>query len=375
VTSFNDIKLHWIKRLRWLAIISQMLALFPAYQYGYIENNIVPIYLMIVAGLILINIAPQLTQGSVTINLVLDLVAFTGLITLTGNVENPFWPLLYVQVALAAMLLNPKRDWVYILALVMCTLTVQIRSNFEYYPWAFTILPQWIILSAIWFLTRIVGLELNFQRDNLENLKARESKFQKLKSLGALTSGILHELGTPMNTLRLKVDRLNNKGVSAFSNEDIEVLDLALKQCEKVTSDLNRAQYETDDSLGSVNLLELAREFDVTRDIKFPEVCAHKTNLMIILKIIVDNAIEAGATSIGLTTPEQNHLRISDNGEGFNEHILTNFGSPYNTTKGKGHGLGLYSALLNMESMGGSLFVSNHDNGAIIDLYFGEACK
>jgi C4-dicarboxylate-specific signal transduction histidine kinase len=100
-----------------------------------------------------------------------------------------------------------------------------------------------------------------------------------------------------------------------------------------------------------------------------------KVNFNMAMKVILDNALDAGVTSIDISIESEADsvkILINDNGPGFDEFILENFGAPYISTKGKGHGIGLYSASLNIESMGGKLAINNTPNGAQFDRDLGE---
>jgi C4-dicarboxylate-specific signal transduction histidine kinase len=59
-------------------------------------------------------------------------------------------------------------------------------------------------------------------------------------------------------------------------------------------------------------------------------------------------------------------ITISDRGPGVESGILDALGSPFNSHKGKGRGLGLFSALHFSESLGGSLSLIPRPGGGTV---------
>ena len=86
---------------------------------------------------------------------------------------------------------------------------------------------------------------------------------------------------------------------------------------------------------------------------------------------LLDNAREAGATYIDLLVGRDSHsinIAVRDNGSGFSQDMLADFGKPYRSSKGKdGHGLGLFLVVNVIRKLGGSVSASNGaDGGALI---------
>lgn len=92
--------------------------------------------------------------------------------------------------------------------------------------------------------------------------------------------------------------------------------------------------------------------------------------------VLRDNEIKDPYIKIKTYTENDNFiLEVSDNGGGISEEILPNIFDPYFSTKTKkdGTGLGLYmSKTIIEEHCGGSLIVSNDDNGAVFRILLGK---
>lgn len=86
---------------------------------------------------------------------------------------------------------------------------------------------------------------------------------------------------------------------------------------------------------------------------------------------LLDNAREAGASYIDLLVGRDSHslnIAVRDNGSGFSEAMLADFGKPYRSSKGSdGRGMGLFLVVNVVRKLGGSVSASNGaDGGALI---------
>jgi signal transduction histidine kinase len=109
------------------------------------------------------------------------------------------------------------------------------------------------------------------------------------------------------------------------------------------------------------------------------EVRINKINFVQSFFNLLDNAAEVTKQSDEITikiVKDDNVMRliISDKGPGFSNEVLERIGEPFNTTKEKGTGLGLYSTQLFMNSIGGALHIRNEiDQGSSVELTFPKA--
>ena len=84
---------------------------------------------------------------------------------------------------------------------------------------------------------------------------------------------------------------------------------------------------------------------------------------------LLENSAEAGATTIDLQASidrERVILSVTDDGPGFPDAQLANFGRLYQSSKGEGHGLGLFLASNVARRLGGTLEAFNRDGGGAI---------
>lgn len=382
----EKVKLIWTHRLRWFAIFLQLTLIPFAIRYEYLAKKDMPLYLLIVFCLALLNIR-KLWRGlalyqSIAFQCIVDITGFIAFILICGRLENPFWPLIYLHAAMGAILIPPKKDYQYLPFLVGGMALTQALSIRHYSSIAFVLIPQWIILLAIWFLTRNIGLLISRQQREIHKLNQKELKGQKLSAIGLLSSGILHEIGTPLNTVRLKVNRML-KG--SLTEQDLFVLEKSLTSAEEVIAKLNQAQMESEENIiQKVELAQFIKESLEHWRQDFPELMIQfehqapkdlvkmaSANFSLVLGTLLKNSYEAGADKVLIKTDEEADavaLRINDNGPGFAPFVLENFMAPYTSTKGKGRGIGLFNANLNLEAMGAEMTIANNSSGAIVSI-------
>lgn len=83
---------------------------------------------------------------------------------------------------------------------------------------------------------------------------------------------------------------------------------------------------------------------------------------------VLDNALEASPEWLAMDVERDGDdllLRVRDRGPGFDEAILRELGTPYNSSKGKpGGGLGLFLSMNVARTLGGTLTARNRGGGA-----------
>ncbi|MNW03138.1 Sensor protein ZraS [compost metagenome] len=88
---------------------------------------------------------------------------------------------------------------------------------------------------------------------------------------------------------------------------------------------------------------------------------------------MLDNALEASPGWVGLESwrdEDKLVLRVSDAGPGFAPAMLSHFGKPYQSSKGRpGGGLGLFLSLNVVRQLGGSIAARNREpSGAVVTM-------
>jgi two-component system sensor histidine kinase RegB len=171
-----------------------------------------------------------------------------------------------------------------------------------------------------------------------------------------------------------------------FSNdpdlkEDIEVMQSQLQRCKTIVSGIlltageTRGEYSAKTTLiAFVNDLE--KEWRTTRQINDFIYENHvQEDLAVVfdnaikqmLYNVLDNALEASPQWLKLNARVEDAslvFTVNDRGSGFTEAMLSSYGKPYQSTKGRpGGGLGLFLAVNVARTLGGTLAIQNCKEG------------
>lgn len=257
------------------------------------------------------------------------------------------------------------------------------------------IIFQWLITLVIFVCSLLLFLLLfriirradsimGVQREVRNNLERELHQNEKLASMGRMVASIAHELRNPLGIIRSTTQLLsakaakqndpNHKLLEAVHDESVRLslvlndfLDYArpkIPRKETVSLDqvLDRLtaflQAEADKH-GVVFAYTGDRNVDVSGD---------KDLLYRAFYNVVGNAIQAmdkgGTITLHVERAENGvRLVITDQGPGFDEHLLEKYLEPFFTTRDKGTGLGLAIAANIVRSHAGSMSLDNAPGG------------
>lgn len=248
--------LKFILSLRWIAILTQILILFPALKLGWLQEHTRLPAVLIVATLATLNAASALaqrtrlirpTQGYLLTQLSLDLLSFCGLLWLSGGAWNPFVVMIFFHAALGALLLQG----LYLISFVLLMLwsTTALYSNPLLPPPVLGNSLQSVILYPVHMsvMLGLVGLiswisnRLERKRSEFEIAQSELQKRDHLRVFGVIATGFSHEFATPLSTLKIRLKRLARLQPELEGNDDLnEALQAADKCEEKLRALLNR---------------------------------------------------------------------------------------------------------------------------------------
>lgn len=227
---------------------------------------------------------------------------------------------------------------------------------------------------------RIVGVVVVFRdMSREERLESIAAAVETMNSLGFVFSAVRHELGNPVNSvkmalsvLRKNLDRFDAQTVRDFVDRSL----LELGRVEELLASLRTYSLYEDVQLRVLDLTAFVRDFTdfVSRDFAARGVsvvadrhdgpafaAADPRALRHVLLNLVANAAEAMETRGGsirlvvLAEGEWAGIRVEDDGPGMSTDTLGNLFRPFYTTKTKGTGLGLVLAKKMMTKMGGTI--------------------
>ncbi len=390
-------RMGWLVLLRWIMVLGQAAIIGVGTQLLFIPAPLAPWMLLSTFILGCINAAvcrslyTPLKEEWRALQLLgillLDIVQFLMLMAMTQGLQNPFYPLIFVYVTLSAVLLPISYGWsyltvvgagVYVMNPVLYVFNAQgtyVRTS-ALVSWAiqmFVIIANWAIAAAV------ARHRLRYQK-RWEQLQHQQLQLQKVHLLGALGAGVAHEFASPLNTLRLRLDRLLRKVPEPLIS-DVEAARKALLQSEERLQAL--AALPTRNDLGNMTplspqqiLLPLWESYVQTHSrIRWKLNNHWPDNLMLAvpplllqhtLTNLVNNALKALSD---VQTPviemhlycDKNccYLKVIDNGPGWPSVILEHLGEPFLTTHKEGTGLGLYTVFMLAQSMAGEFRLSS----------------
>ena len=382
-------------QLRWIAVAGQLLAILISYFGLGVPLPVVPmigiIGLLALANLVFSARLPRaIGWDELSLSLMLDMAALTGLLFLSGGSNNPFISLYLVQVVLGAILLPQLVAG--LLAVAACAAYALL--SLQYWPLklpdpatglmqvgqlvAFAMVAVLLVL----FIAR-TSRNLRARDDYLAELRQRAIEEEGIIRMGLFASGAAHELGTPLSSLSVLVADWQRHG--AFAGDPDLAQELAeagaeVDRCKRIVSNiLHSAGSARGEAMGSVRaralLDEVAQEWTDTH----PEVPFDRaTEALAMVRIpaepalrqavwsLLENAAEASPGSVSLTASVEDDavvIAVLDRGPGFGANQLGAAGQLFQSTKGPGHGLGLFLAGNVARQLGGALHVANRDGG------------
>jgi two-component system sensor histidine kinase RegB len=390
--------LNLLVRIRLAHILLELALLLPALHYGWMFPSDLPWYLGALTLLTVFNMLSWswnrggrgVSPGFLLLQVATDLTAMAVLFGVSGGLTNPVHSLVHFQIGLAGILL-PAGFALVGLAFGGATLTAlgwATQSLADPYAWIGPLGPnlatEWLLAIAVSGLSIFAARLNRHYREQLREAHERGRQRDRLRAAGAVASGFCHELASPLNAAGLIADRLRRKtAVPAPATglaEEWDDLRDSLARCDRIVRTMAGAPWDPEElSLQTTDAAllsaKIAREWNgrvpVKRDIPVAaqdtgqgedafRVAAPPVGLGQTLISLLRNAEEASTdgSEIGIRMESRGDsvlIIVSDRGAGIDPAILRALGTPFNSRKGTGRGLGLFAALHFIESQGGTL--------------------
>jgi two-component system sensor histidine kinase RegB len=371
--------------LRWFALAMQLLIIYPALQLDYLLLENLRLYAGVVLALMAFNlIAPRLESAKgLYLQLTVDLSALCTLLVLTAGCHNPFSALLFISAILGPMFLSKSMAVGYLVQTaigltIVCSFTEPLLMNAhgEAVSPVLTMAAKIMVLFILGGLTIWLKACLERSQARYETLYKQRQRLNNFRAVGVVTGQLSHELSTPLNTIKLMMDRIGRNPDMQTSGE-LKIARAALAQCEQSIKDLFDCKVDAESlSFKETPLAEFIQGVCKKWQLDFPEVKldfgVDETVTDLNYRIpatpfaqavldILDNAKEASEhESVSITVDMQLDrdailIHISDRGRGIDQSISDRLGEPFVSTKSTGTGLGVYNASALLEALGGSL--------------------
>jgi two-component system sensor histidine kinase RegB len=407
------VRLDTILRLRWLAVLGQLAAIFIVAQGLEFDVPVVPC-VTIVALSALLNLALQiafnpmqrLEPGYAAALLALNIVELAGLLFLTGGLQNPFSFLFLAPVLISATAL-PVR-----LTIALGCLAVACASALVFFhyplPWDSDdplVLPP-IYLLGVWLsillaigVTSLYAFQVTEESRKLSDaLAATElvlAREQHLTQLDGLAAAAAHELGTPLSTIFLIARELEKSVQDGQFAGDLKTLREQAQRCRDILgkiTQLSSTGAPFDRMKLSTLIEELVaphRDFGVAIKVRLAvaatrePVGARNPAILYGVGNILENAVDFANQTVEVNAwwnAETIEIVISDDGPGIAPDMLKRIGEPYLSrrrtadeaqSERSGLGLGVFIARTLLERTGAKVSFTNRifpDHGAVVHI-------
>jgi two-component system sensor histidine kinase RegB len=359
---------------RSVAILGQIVAVSLAQLVFNFPLNIVGIVTVLlsmsVINLYTWQVAKTVAEASslvVFAQLLIDLAALTAIFYFSGGATNPFVSMYLLPLAMGAVLL--AQQWVWFLTLIGVVVYSLLMWMFpsdhmQHMGQSFNqhVMGMWLsfLISAIVIAYFVLQMR-NALREKEEQLAiAREQTIrdEKLISLGALAASTAHELGTPLATMQLLLDDLDENDISS---QQIALLLNQVARCKKALSEMsNLAANEEIDKGALIEVHEylegLLHDWQSQRpNIKVSSQLTGPVTTAVIaenalskaLVNLLDNAADASPDAVRVTAQWDKHelqLTIIDEGGKLSDEALSKIGNKPFSNKLDGIGIGAFLA-------------------------------
>jgi two-component system sensor histidine kinase RegB len=408
------VRLDTILRLRWLAALGQLAAIFIVAQGLEFDVPVIPC--VAVVGLsALTNLALQirfnpmqrLEPAYAAALLALNIIELAALLFFTGGLQNPFSFLFLAPVLISATAL-PIR-----LTIALGVLAVACASALVFFhlplPWDSDdplVLPP-IYLFGVWLsillaigVTSLYAFQVTEESRKLSDaLAATElvlTREQHLTQIDGLAAAAAHELGTPLSTIFLIARELENTVPdNSPLASDLKTLREQTQRCRDILAKITQLSSSGApfDRMPLSSLIEEVvaphRDFGVTIKVRLAvaatrePVGARNPAILYGVGNIVENAVDFARAMVEVDAwwnADSVEMVISDDGPGIAPDMLKRIGEPYLSrrrgtdeaqTERTGLGLGIFIARTLLERTGAKVSFSNRifpDHGAVVQI-------
>ncbi|HUG66127.1 MAG TPA: HAMP domain-containing sensor histidine kinase [Pirellulaceae bacterium] len=404
-----EVNASWLLRLRWVAVIGQLLTIAVAGFVIHVELKTIPL-LLVVSFTAISNVAfaywlrthtrlPEQIRVRrdpwvLAAVMGVDLLSLTTLLFLSGGPANPFTIFFFVNLALAAVVLPTRSSWWLLLLAVGCLgflLVAHLPVPAFSQPVGagstrqLTLQQVGLVTAvalcagvAIYFITRVTR-ELQDRERELRLAELQRARGERLEALATLAAGAGHELASPLSTIAVIAKdlsrHLEGSDVPASVIEDVGLIRSELDHCRRIldgmASGAGQALGEemlpvTSRELLNETLEGLSRRDRVKLDLDEASTAISLvvplTGMANALRGIIRNSLDASTPEADVCVSTRMDgdslvITIRDRGCGMSPEVLARAGEPFFTTKepGQGMGLGLFLTQNLLQRLGGSL--------------------
>lgn len=223
----------------------------------------------------------------------------------------------------------------------------------------------------------------------IKKLKQDAQEKERLKAIGALASGVAHEIRNPLNALRLSLGKLRGMG-KGDTQQLLEIISQEIERIEKSVEDFLSFTKPFELSLSKLNLNQILTETIALLEEKalrasimirkelevIPPLTGDEEALRKVFMNIIRNSIDASPEGgeiiiVARTIGSRVRVTITDTGIGIPPEDLNRIFDPYFSKKRGGTGLGMSIAKRIIEGHEGTIAVTSESGkGTQVNIEF-----
>lgn len=343
------------------------------------------------------------TEAEFFAQILFDIVGVSALLYYTGGASNPFVSYYLVPLTISAALLPWRYSWIvaglsllaYSLLLFYHQPFIDVSPHHQHQQVTSAInlhiIGMWLnfafsALLITFFVVRMAST-VRLKEQQLATLREDELRDEQLLAVATLAAGTAHELGTPLSTMAILLEELEQEQQNDSLKQDIALLQQQVYSCKSILQGLVKTarshasgeplSIPVDQCLQDVltrwQVLRPQAQYqlNVFPNTEAPTVKVDSALEQAITNLL-NNAADASPERIDISLSWDNakiNLTIRDHGPGIAPQLVDQLGKPYVSTKGGGLGLGLFLTHTTIARHGGTVKLYNvSDGGAVAEL-------
>ena len=326
--------------------------------------------------------------------LLLDVVALTGVAHFAGGASNPIVTLYLPLLAIGSTILSARLATFLAVVSVACYSFIAFSQGHVHvhdaeHAFQVHLLGMWLIfvISAGIIVAFVLRTAAAVRIRDAQLASAREEAFraERMIALGNLAAGAAHELGTPLATAAVLIGELKRTPrMPGSARADLDTVARQIQECKRIISQLTaragqpRATDSTqtllDDWMSTVvdrwqiQRAPLVAEIVMQGDGPAPQIHAHPELDQAVISVL-NNAADASPGEVTLAASWDASaliVDVLDRGPGISPEVEQLLGRQPVTTHGEGRGLGIMLARSAVQRFRGTLSFAARPGGGTI---------
>lgn len=337
------------------------------------------------------------TEPELFSQLLADTIIYGFILYHAGGGTNPFIFMLLIPLIITVMTLQRRYIWMMAISVIAIYGSLLIdyvpivpatehRQVLQTFARAH-MFAMWLnfSLTVIVITYFIANINRTLQQQQLRLQTTREAQVNNLQllSLASVAAGTAHELGTPLNTMRVVLEELQlDPDLNAQQQEDLALLQQQVDACAAALKQMVNAVTQEQDSeqtmlattfleqvLAHWSLMRPSARWQLTVQDDLPPDLRSSTALRQALINLLNNAADACTSPVDLSLHwDQDNiwLTIRDDGAGISATHANDIGKAFVTHKGGGLGIGLFLTATTLARQDGEVRLYPAESGGTI---------